>query len=174
MLQKLLASTISFAVLMFGSYDGNDVSFSQIELMEKKNKIFVQADLENAFDNDFQSIFRSGESITIWFRLEIRKGKELIKETKIRHIIVYDPLDNMYQVFLEDTGKSFEEASFDQLITQISDVQFEIETEKLRGVYNVELEASLETIYLESMQKNFNLMALWKFKKPTVKALIRS
>ena len=83
------------------------------------------------------------------------------------HSIIYDPLSKFFNITLEEQKEDFSTNSYQQLIEIISQIEYTYENAELDNLY-VSLESSLKKIRLQSMKKKYDLMMLWKFKKPNI------
>jgi hypothetical protein len=81
------------------------------------------------------------------------------------HSIIYDPLSKFFDITLEEQKENFSTDSYQQLIEKISQIEYTYENAELENIV-VSLESSLKKIRLQSMKKEYDLMMLWKFKKP--------
>ena len=75
-------------------------------------------DIDN--ENDFEEIFKSGQSIDIYFSVKIGLEGLIIHEEEFRHSIIFDPLTQLFSIELEDQGLSFSTNSYDELKIIIS------------------------------------------------------
>jgi hypothetical protein len=123
--------------------------------------------LVEAFDNDFDEIFQSGQRIDIFFKIEIHGEDRLAHEQEFRHAVVFDPLEKIYNVFLEEQNLQTTCTNFNQLIETISQIEYFYNGQKYEGGHVI-LSAYMKKIRLQSLNKEYDLMMLWKFKKPKI------
>ncbi|MCK4653720.1 MAG: hypothetical protein KAU01_04685, partial [Candidatus Cloacimonetes bacterium] len=67
---KIISGFISLSILLLSSYEGNRATFSELTTSFLGDKIFIKTELINAFENDFEEIFKSGQRIDIFFNIE--------------------------------------------------------------------------------------------------------
>jgi len=89
-------------MLLLSSYEGNNAAFSEIVALVFRNNIMLKTQLVEAFENDFESVFKSGKQIDIFFDVQIESpGNETFTETFV-HSILFDPLKQYYSVYLQE------------------------------------------------------------------------
>ena len=89
------------------------------------------------------------------------------------HSVKYDPMARVYYVLIEEKSKKHHVIEdYDVMINLISNIEYNCDVNNA-DQYKVFLEASLEQIKLESLDKDFDLMTLWKFRKPKLKEKIK-
>jgi hypothetical protein len=152
-------------MMLLSSYEGNHARFSDISFSFLGDKIFITVQLEGAFENDFEEIFKSGQQIDIYFNIEFKNGSDVLYSDEFVHSIIYDPLSKFFDITLEEQKENFSTDSYQQLIEKISQIEYTYENAELENIV-VSLESSLKKIRLQSMKKEYDLMMLWKFKKP--------
>jgi len=127
--------------------------------------MFLVCKLENAFENDFEEIFKSGQSIDIFFSVKIKLNNLLIHEEEFRHSIIFDPLTQLFSIELEDQDLSFTTNSYDELKIIISNIEYSFKDENIKDC-TITMSAYLPKIRLIALNKDFDLMMLWKFNQP--------
>lgn len=162
---KIITGFISLSMMLLSSYEGNHARFSDINFSFLGDKIFISAQLESAFENDFEEIFKSGQQIDIYFNIEFKNGPNVIFSDEFIHSVIFDPLSQFFNITLEEQKENFTTDSYQQLIEKISQIEYTYENTEL-GNPVVSLESSLKKIRLQSMKKKYDLMMLWNFKKP--------
>ena len=85
MLDKIFKGIVSLSMVLFSSYQGNEAKFTYLNSMLFNDRIVISSELENAFDNDFTSIFKSGQKIEICFELKIYASKKVFHQEKFCH-----------------------------------------------------------------------------------------
>ena len=165
---KILTGVITLSMLLLSSYEGNNARFENVFASYVGNRIFISAELTEAFSNDFEELFQSGQRIDIFFKVQILDFEQQIEEKIFRHAVIFDPLNHEYTVYLEEQGERLLEADYAHLIELISHFEYTYNAEKYRGGYVI-LSSYLKKIRLQSTQKEYDMMMLWKFKQPKIK-----
>jgi len=163
--EKVISGLAAFSMLLLSSYQGNEASFSAYTTSFLDDRMFLECKLENAFENDFEEIFKSGQSIDIYFRVKIRHRNLIIHEEEFRHSIIFDPLTQIFNIELEDQGLSFSTNSYDELTIIISNIEYSFKDENIRDC-TLTMNAHLPKIRLTALDKDFDLMMLWKYNEP--------
>ncbi|MCD4819786.1 MAG: hypothetical protein K8S23_13965 [Candidatus Cloacimonetes bacterium] len=167
MLDKIFKGIVSLSMVLFSSYQGNEAKFTYLNSTLFNDHIVITSELENAFDNDFNSIFKSGQKIEICFDLKIHNSKKLLHEKKFCHSVEYDPLYSSFFVVLEESDKTIKINSYPKLIKTISNIEYEYVGE-IPSQVKVSLKAYLKKLNLKTLGKEYNLMLLWKLKNPEI------
>jgi hypothetical protein len=163
---KVVSGFLNVTMMLFSSYQGNNPSFSEIFLHNDLNNINIRTELVSAFDNDFQTIFKSGKPIIIYFSLTTQKDKEPAENHTFAHVVVFHPLKAYYQINLGPDNNQVITESYEELLTLISHLEFIYSYSGEPGVYHFTLTASLDKIRLDTMDRDFDMMMLWNFKQP--------
>ena len=80
---RVLAGVVSLSMLLFSTFQGNDPRFGSISHNKSGSYVYLKAQLQSAFDNDFPSIFASGTSIPVYYNLEVRNGSNLVLRKRL-------------------------------------------------------------------------------------------
>ncbi len=171
--EKVISGLAAFSMLLLSSYQGNEASFSAYTTSFLDDRMFFECKLENAFENDFEEIFKSGQSIDIYFSVKIGLEGLMIHEEEFRHSIIFDPLTQLFSIELEDQGLSFSTNSYDELKIIISNIEYSFKDENIHDC-TFTLKAYLPKIRLIALNRDFDLMMLWKFNKPKLTAKLES
>ena len=163
--EKVISGLAAFSMLLLSSYQGNEASFSNYTTSFLDDRMFLECKLENAFDNDFEEIFKSGQSIDIFFGIKISQGGLIIHEEEFRHSIIFDPLTQVFNIELEDQDLTSSTNSYEELKTIISNIEYSYKDENIQD-YTLTLKAYLPKIRLIALNKDFDLMMLWKYNEP--------
>ena len=163
--EKVIGGLAAFSMLLLSSYQGNEASFSAYTTSFLDNRMFLECKLENAFDNDFEEIFKSGQSIDIYFNVKISLKGLIIHEEEFRHSIIFDPLSQVFNIELEDQYLTLSTNSYEELKTIISNIEYSYKDENIQN-YTLTLRAYLPKIRLKALNKDFDLMMLWKYNEP--------
>ena len=165
---KIITGVITLSMLLLSSYEGNNAAFEDFTATVLGNNIYIKANLVQAFENDFEEVFKSGQRIDIFFTVDIRNSDGPVYQDEFRHSILFNPLEQRYVVFLEDQQTQTSVGSFEELIEVISNVDYVCKCEDF-DEGNISLSSYLKKIRLKSIGKEYDMMMLWKFSKPTVK-----
>ena len=171
--EKVISGLAAFSMLLLTSYQGNEANFSAYTTSFLDDRMFLECSLENAFDNDFEEIFKSGQSIDIFFSVKIELNNLLIHEEEFRHSIIFDPLTQVFSIELEDQDLTSSTSSYAELKTIISNIEYSFEDENIQD-YTLTLRAYLPKIRLIALNKDFDLMMLWKYSEPKFTAILSS
>ena len=171
--EKVISGLAAFSMLLLSSYQGNEASFSAYTTSFLDDRLFFECKLENAFDNDFEEIFKSGQSIDIFFGVIIELNNLIIHEEEFRHSIIFDPLTQVFSIELEDQDLSLSTNSYDELKIIISNIEYSFKDKNIRDC-SLMLNAYLPKIRLQALNKDFDLMMLWKYSKPKLTAKLVS
>ncbi|MDO9578795.1 MAG: hypothetical protein Q7J16_13010 [Candidatus Cloacimonadales bacterium] len=167
---KIITGVVTLSMLLLSSYEGNNAKFSSMMASYLGSKIYVNAQLVDAFENDFEKIFKSGQRIDIFFNISIYNKNEIAHEREFRHAVIFDPIKKYYNVFLEEQDVQSVITDYNELLETISHVEYFYNGEKYEGGHVI-LSAYLKKIKLEHLNKEYDLMMLWKFKKPKMNKL---
>jgi hypothetical protein len=167
--QKLLANLVTISVFLFSSFKGNDADFSAMHIQNSGSYLILQTHLVNSFDNDFKEIFQSGKQVDIWFNLEVKQNKEMLHKEVFRHSVQYDPLTSVYKVYLQEQHESRSVKSYSEVQQMISTMEYSLPTKPEWKKIDIHLESYLKSMRIDSMNKDIDLMMLWKMKKPVCK-----
>lgn len=167
---KIITGVITLSMMLLSSYEGNNAKFDDVFASYVGSKIFVSAKLVEAFENDFVEIFKSGQKIDVFFKIQIFNQDTEIQEAEFCHSVIFDPLKNNFTVFLEEKQEQITVSSVEQVKEIISAIEYYYNATKYDGGHII-LSSYLKKIKLQSMQKEYDLMMLWKFKKPKIEIL---
>ena len=165
---KLVTGFINLTMLMFSSYQGNNVSFSDVFVYSDHQAIILRTELISAFDNDFEAIFRSGKPIIIYFDLQVREEKVSTETHSFAHIVLYHPLRSHYQISVGASENQIIVESYKEMIDLITSVTFHYNHFGKSDLYHFTLTSYLGKIRLDTMDREFDLMMLWNFKQPSI------
>jgi hypothetical protein len=171
---KIMTSLVALTSLMFTSYKGNDVKIVNPEVLLNSNKLTVNTYLQDAFVNDFDQLFKSGKELKIYYNVELHVNNELELNKTFIHSVLFDPMDQTYDVFMEETASYVTCTTVEQLIPHLSDFNFSHYFDDglpQRSKINVKITVFLDKIKL-TREKEFDLMMLWKFKRPQTQSQI--
>lgn len=165
---KVVSGVISLSMMLFSSYEGNQPYFSQMAVSLVENRIFIKTELVNAFDNDFEDIFRSGKQIDIFFNITLKTDSNIISEDDFKHTVIYDPLSDSFTLIIEELDEIIIIDSYRQLLKNIAKIEYTCNIDSAENVI-IEIESYLSKIKFDSFGKKYDLMILWNLKKPKAK-----
>jgi len=167
--EKVISGLAAFSMLLLSSYQGNEASFSEYTTSFIGNRVFLECKLLNAFDNDFEEIFKSGQSIDVYFEVKIKLDDQIVHEEVFRHSLIFDPLSQLFSIELEEQDMVASTGSYNELKNIISSIEYSYEGELINNC-NLLMIAYLPKIRLEALNKDFDMMMLWRYNKPELKA----
>ncbi len=167
---KVVSGIIALSIMLFSSYEGNQPYFSQLAVFFVGNRIFVKTELIDAFNNDFEDIFRSGKQIDVSFKITLKNDSETISEEEFKHTVTYNPLSDIFTLLLEESGETIMIDSYRQLLKKISKIEYDLKINSSKNII-VEIESYLSKTKFSSFGKKYDLMILWKLKKPKAKVI---
>ena len=170
---KVISGIVSLSMLLLSSYEGNIAEFSNIEAQFLSNRILLKTQLLNAFENDFEEIFKSGQTIEIFFEITIKDNSEVIHTNEFKHTVIFDPMEQFYTLNLEEQDSETNVYSHEDLKTKISEIEYLFESDvKIPDELQVTFTSYLKKMRLETLGEEYDMMMLWKFKKPKIKQTI--
>ncbi len=169
----ILKGVITFTLLVLSSYEGNDATFKALQINYLEGAIGIEVQLESAFENDFEEIFKTGKSIDIWFNTSVSSQGIVLEEQDFSHNVTYDPLLDSYLLIKGSTNESLVCEDYQCLVKELSTIKWHFRQLRSVSDYDFSINAHLEKIYFEQMDKEFNLMLLWKNKSPRLKERIK-
>lgn len=169
---KILAGVVSLSMLLFSSFKGNDPQFSAINHHNSSSAIYLSGELLSAFNNDFDSIFASSATIPVHFKLTIKSGTRTVESRKFRHLVDFNPVTGIYVLRKEGDPEVLRTSSVEQIIKEVSQYSFSIPYQSSWGLVSVSIQAELPVVRFEELDKDMDLMVLWKHRKPSAKIQI--
>ena len=171
MLNKLIAGIISLSIMLFSSYEGNEAKLTLRNSVFSSRKLILDFELKNAFENDFKEIFMSGRKVEICFSLTVKNDGKLLKKDSFCHTVLYDPLSDDFLLEFEETGKHIIVKSYQKMLTLISEVKYKLQM-RFPETVKISFSAFLSNLKLSSIDKEYDLMLLWKKKKPKLNMIL--
>ena len=165
---KIITGVITLSMLLLSSYEGNNAAFENFTATVLGSNIYIKANLVQAFENDFEELFKSGQRIDVFFKVDIRNSDGPVYQDEFKHSILFNPLKQIYVVFLEDQKTQMTASSLEELIEVISSIDYVCKCEGFKEG-NITLSSFLKKVRLKSIGREYDMMMLWKFKKPSVK-----
>lgn len=168
MFDKLFSGVISIAMMLFSSFEGNKPVFTEPEVLFKQNKLIIKTQLINAFENDFEKIFKSGNEVQVYFDLKLKYKDRVIFRKEYIHSVTFDPLHQDYSINLEERNARHSPSSYQKMLELVSKFELELDN-RLPNEVDLTLEAYLKNLKLEIMDKECDLMLLWRYNRPKLK-----
>ena len=169
---KVISGIISFSMLLLSSYKGNEAAFSDLTVNRMNSGIFIETKLIDAFENDFEQIFKSGKKIDIIFKVKIIVPHQDIYHRTFLHSVTFHPMQQYFSVFLEERKTELKIANFSELKNVVSKFGFPY-FGKLNSEMEIDISAYLPKLKIDSSKKKFDLMLLWNFKIPKIKTKVK-
>jgi hypothetical protein len=166
---KFLTGVVSLSMLLFSTFQGNDPRISSINHSRSGSYLYLRASLQSAFDNDFPSIFASGAIIPVHYMLEVKNGNTVVLRRRVVNKVSYDPATGVYEILKEGSAPVFTE-SVEQVKRELSTFEYALPYQRSWKLLSVKLEAQLPKVHFTQLDKELDLMVLWKYKKPSAKA----
>lgn len=168
-----LKGVITFTLLVLSSYEGNDANFNAFRINYLDGAIGIELKLDSAFENDFEEIFKTGKSLDIWFNTSVSSQGIVLEKEEFSHNVTYNPLLDSYLLLKSSTNESIVCENYQALVKELSKVKWHFRRLKSVSNYDFAISARLDKVYFEQMDKEFNLMLLWKNKRPIFKERIK-
>lgn len=165
---KIVNGLLSVYMMLLSNYKGNYPQFQEMTLDLTGGILTVEARLSDAFENDFDEIFKSGKPIDIIFNLKIRDDRKVVDDFNFKHTVVYDNLNRVFHVYLEEQFLSQHLKSYNQMLDMISYFLFQYSIPEGIRSFDVELSASLPRIYFDAIEREIDLMMLWYNRVPKI------
>lgn len=166
--EKIMIGVLTLSMALFSDFKGNSPSFHNVFAAYSVGGIYIYAELKDSFENDFEDIFTSGQLIHLSFELKIFADKELILEETFRHAVLYDPLQQEYTIFLEESNQQLNCREFSEAVEFLSKFEYNYKLDSFRSGH-IRLSCELPKIRMGATQKEYDLMMLWNFKKPKIR-----
>jgi hypothetical protein len=163
---KVFSGLVGLSILLLSSYKGNDARFDNFQAFFTGEGVRLELQLVDAFTNDFEDIFKSGKAITVHFDLKVKDDDAIVFLASFAHTVQYDPMSQEYTLTCEDRHmENIIVTSYNTMVEELSRVEYFLAGD-LPRVITLELESSLEKMKLESLDKEYDMMILWKYKRP--------
>jgi hypothetical protein len=169
---KVIAGIISVSALMFTSYTGNDPIFLPVQSRVSHNYLQLNVKLDNAFDNDFTDVFKCGMPIHLRYKIEIRQNKRVALTRNYTHTVSYDPMNASWKLFRSEINQTEVFTNYKELVENIAELECSIPLNDRWKIVEVRAESWLPVIKLTQSKRTIDLMVLWKFQRPKVKATL--
>jgi hypothetical protein len=169
MLDKIMAGVASLAMFLFSSYTGNDPGFEALRGYSGKKHLQLTTRLVSAFENDFPDVFKSGSLITVNFTVEIRSKGRVVATHNFSNSVQYDTRQGSYSIRRSNSGRRLTTDSYRDMVREISGLDCALPIQQDWGMVDVRVEAWLPTVHFAQIDKDVDLMVLWKLQRPSVR-----
>lgn len=173
LVSKVYLNVLAFSVLLFSNYTGNVVNFTDVKAKAVGDNIVFSTFLETAFENDFNEIFKSGKEIKVWFEFRVLKDNKIVHFEKFYHQVKWNPSKQEYSIDLQEQNYKVSVKNFQELKYYLSNVEYPFYKSTHKGDFQIEFKSYLPKVYLDTINKEVDLMLLWNMKRPTIKREIR-
>ncbi len=170
--QKTINTIIAIGSLFYSTIDGVKADFSYLDVDVSQNVVIVSTQLINGYSDDLDQIFRSGERITIHYKLELysNQSNQPIYQKDFNHSIRYSLLEKTYDIYKSEIetvliGLDFVRAK-NELSQIISIPTIEVAQLKKNINYYFRITAWMSNIQLQGMDEPLNLMYYWSSIRP--------
>jgi len=167
---KVMAGLVSLSMFLFSTYTGNDPQLSSLKATMGRSYLQLNTHLVSAFDNDFPEVFKSGTTIPVHFKLEIKSKRRNLWSKQYTNSTRYDSATGFWSVSQSASGRTVKLSSYQQMITAMAHLDCSIPYESSWGEVNVKVEAWLPTVNFDKIDRKVNLMVLWNYQRPVAKA----
>lgn len=170
--QKTINTVVAVGSLFYSTIDGVQAGFSNLEVDVSQNIVIVSTQLIDCYSDGLDQIFKSGERITIHYKLELVSDKknQPIYEKEIRHSIRYSLLEKTYDIYKSEIETVLIGLDFIRAKNELSQV-IDIPTIDVIQLdsdvgYHFRITAWMDNIQLQGMDKPLNLMYYWSSIRP--------
>lgn len=170
---KIYLTALAFSVLLFSNYTGNNAEFTDLNAKLVGDNIVFNTFLKNSFENDFDEIFKSGKNINVWFEFRVLKDNKIIHFEKFYHQVKWNPAKKVYSLDLQEQNFKCTVKNNKELLYLISKIECPFYKANYKGDVTVEFKSYLPKVYLETINKEVDLMLLWKMNKPSIRKDIK-
>ncbi len=179
---EALSKQITTLVIAAGSLFSSHVTplFDNCSYNLQDNVLVFSGRIVNCYNKDIDQIMQSGQQILLEFTYRIHEqGSDMpLHVNSETHVIKYDVVDRFYTIDKTEIVENiishdFDEAKQHFVLLDVLEIQHIDFFEEGRN-YFFEVTASLNSVYLEEMEKNIELMKYWNNKPPTYRSPIFS
>lgn len=170
--QKLFTTAIAVGSVLFGTVEGTNATFTNIDYARSGNNVVISTRLENCFTEELDKLIQSGKSLQINFRVAVHnaRNKEVMTIMDFYHQVRYNLVDEFYQIELTESERTVTAVTLEEvhkiMATVGNVVVLDANNMEPDQSYRVEITAYMETIQLSGREKEINLMNYWNNKEP--------
>lgn len=170
---QIVSGVLAFSMMLFSNFKGNSPEFGWLNLSLSQSYLYVNAELNSAFENDFPVLFASGKDIPIHFRVNIKSKGKQVYVRKHSYTVSFDTISGVYTLVRSTGDTPYHTKSVEELIRELGRIRISVPYQKSWGEISLSLEASLPKIRLDEDDRETDLMAFWRFKKPKIKTQLK-
>lgn len=166
-----ISKSITTLVVAVGALLNTNLSpvFHEVKLDYTNDKFICSAKLDDCFNEDLDKILSSGQEVKVDYVLQVlTEEKEVIAQKNFYHEMSYDLIDGRFIIFLSEKEKYKFYESLEEVKSVFTTLESIIVTEKLpdlkNGFFYFKIVATLRPIYMESIEKHFDLIKYWNNK----------
>ncbi len=170
--QKTINTVVAVGSLFYSTIDGVQAGFSNLEVDVSQNIVVVSTQLIDCYSDGLDQIFKSGERITIYYKLELvsDQNNKPIYEKEIRHSIRYSLLEKTYDVYKSEIETVLIGLDFIRAKNELSQIiaipTIDVAQLESNIGYHFRITAWMDNIQLQGMEKPLNLMYYWSSIRP--------
>ena len=171
---KIITGIITLGSLFYSTINGVNAEFDPIEFFPKSSSLTVSTKLINCFTPEFEQIILAGQPVRFYYSLQIvnSETKKVSYEKNIYHQIQYFHLDKQFTVYTSENQVVFKTESFERAKEHLTSLE-QIDACTLNDIkkhveYKLKVSAHLDKIFIQSINKEINLMFYWNSIKPEV------
>jgi|GEM_PF-5386005 len=176
---KVYNGVLTFSILFFSNYIGNSPRLSDIHVELSDTGLYLSCFLIDAFENDFDEIFDSGIKMSVIYEVEVTHNKNTIYRKDFENSVTWDFEYRQWIVHFEEENVTLYIENIEQLKRTLSFLEtfiyFDSPHLLADGIsreydkVEVKISVRLPFIYVPSIEKNMDLMVLWRLTEPTAR-----
>ncbi len=170
--QKTINTVIAIGSFFYSTIDGVRADFSYLDVDVSNNVVIVSTQLINGYSDDLDQIFRSGERITIHYKLELysNQSNQPIYQKDFNHSIRYSLLEKTYDIYKSEIETVLIGLDFIRAKNELSQIiaipTIEVAQLNKNVDYHFRITAWMSNIQLQGMDEPLNLMYYWSSIRP--------
>lgn len=170
--QKTINTVIAIGSLFYSTIDGVRADFSYLAVDVSNNIVIVSTQLINCYSDNLDQIFRSGERITIHYKLELysNQSNQPIYQKDFNHSIRYSLLEKTYDIYKSEIETVLIGLDFNRAKNELSQIiaipTIEVAQLNKNVDYRFRITAWMSNIQLQGMDEPLNLMYYWSSIRP--------
>lgn len=175
----IISGLISLGSIFYSSVSGVNPEFTPIEYSINGKSLYLTTQLINYSTPELDDIFRSGVPIKLNFHITVYLHPGSINPVKERifgHEMVFDPLEEEFRLFFEETKKFQRFKKIDHakmLFTQLKWVKIPLVDPPRGGTdFLVKIKVKPTRITLQELQQELDLLPYWNMTRPEISIII--
>ena len=166
-LQRIYFGIIGLGLLWFSGYQGNDAKWINTDIQVVDDGVFIESLLGDAFVNDFDEIFHSDLVITISFDIRVSRGRNTIYTRNFNRTVFYDDHTKTWVIYYDEIAELYVTDCLYDMKFNLSSIRTFLSLDSRENeIVDITLTARLPVVFLPSLQREVDLMMLWKFSAP--------